>query len=226
MALSTPAKLGLLALGIGGLAALASSSASPTPNPIDIVPIWQWTIAEVQGGGSWRGYAKHGDERISTEWLPTRALAVDTIHAMIIARGGKPAPTESGPQGGEAPPGPKAPVAALALTSIPLSGLTHNGLLRTDDTWTIATTQGSTVAEGAGEKSFIAAWLLYTNDGIRGVLLQGATELGGFTVRPPPCADGAPNRWCYTVKPSGFVRRSANRAAALSAALLRARAAL
>ncbi len=130
-----------------------------------------------------------------------------------------PDPIPGVPQGGGGPA-----VAALALTSIPLAGPTHNGLLRTDGTWTIATTAGSLVAQGVGEPSFLERWLFYTRDGMRGVLLDGAVDVGGFTVRPPPCAPFAPGKWCYVLAGQTLVRRASSRAAALQTALTRARA--
>jgi hypothetical protein len=161
--------------------------------------------------------------RTTTILLAATAVATIAVLANKKPPAGPPVPTPDpipGVQGGGGPA-----VAALALTSIPLAGPTHNGLLRTDNTWTIATSMGSLVAQGVGEASFLDRWLFYTRDGVRGVLLQGAVEVGGFTVRPPPCAPGAPGKWCYTTtQQPALVRRSSNRAAALTAALARARA--
>lgn len=161
--------------------------------------------------------------RTTTILLAAAAVATIAVLANKKAPEGPPIPKPDpipGTQGGPAPI-----VTILAMTSRPDAGPTHNGVLRSDGSWTISTTTGSLVAQAStGEAAFLTAWDAYTTGGVDGSIVRSGV-LSGFAVRPPGCAAGAPSRWCYTTTwQPGLTRRSPNRADAISKALARTRA--
>lgn len=152
------------------------------------------------------------------------------VGALLLSTPAKPKVPIPTPIPGQAanPPQPYGVVAIvtiLALTSKPDTGVTHSGALRSDGTWTISTQAGSLVAQGTGEAQFLGAWNLYARGGIDGTVVRGGAFVG-ISVRPPGCAPGFPNRWCWTTSlQPNFVRHdSTTRATALAHAIVRARA--
>jgi hypothetical protein len=122
------------------------------------------------------------------------------------------------------PTGPA--ITTVALTSVPDAGPVHRGALRSDGTWTIATTSGAAVAQGkTGESGFLESWNVYARGGVDGVIVRGGI-FRGFAVRPPGCAQGFPLRWCWTTTwaPGLQHHDSTTRRNAITRALARARA--